>query len=765
MPRVAQYQPEVANDGGMSGRQDVAAPSGAFGADPSAVASVGQAVSQTGQQLQQWEEQQDEARAKQISTTYTPLIRTTMYGAPDGSTPGFLGQQGVNALNGRQDAVDGLEKGYDDALAQAQNPRQRAMLSVSLGAQKAAALQQIAEHTQAQGKVYFQAASQAVASEHANNYVAMLDANPAEAAAQLTAGETEIARSNAYAGLGPEAEQQAIQAYRTKAYGQYLDNALADHAGGALKAQQFFNVNQGFMDPATRAQYAEKIRTAALQYGSASFAETLANSGAGVAPGTPNMPGASVIDAVRAAGGGNAAKTNYLLTTGALESGLSANPKPNGSSQGTFQFHPSTFNALLPGGDIHNPADQAKAAGILYDRNNAALTSTLGRAPTTMELYLAHQQGLGGAKALLTADPGENAVDALMNAGVYSDRRVATQAIAGNAGSPTVTVGQFLATWNQRVLAKGRAVAATQGGNVNATTGSVVGIPDEATTVALARQAASHSFAGDPEAALAFENAARGQVGNLSAARSQRETEADRQIDLMFASKTPPTSVDQIPPGLLASASPGKQQSTYSALSGQGQYAKVDDPATIAMIHDQMVNNPTGFASANLLQYIGKLTQGSFTSLLSTQDEARRGTGAFADKQLTVKQVMDGSSEALRAAGLDPKKDAAKIAQLQTQMLGWANTYQQQNGKPPQAADIIKQRDALLLQGTAAGPGLPTQKLHVFELTGQNFQYDIPQPVLRTLQAAYTRRGGKGPIPRAMAVQYYRQGVSQGVFQ
>lgn len=130
----------------------------------------------------------------------------------------------------------------------------------------------------------------------------------------------------------------------------------------------------------------------------------------------------------------------YLQRTAQIES--SGDPsKSNGSSTGLFQFHPSTFQKVMPGGDINNPADQVTAALTLARKDYPILQSALGRPPTGGEVYLAHQQGAAGAKALLTAPIGMNAIIALEHSGV--DPRLAKLSILGNGGTAGMTAVEF----------------------------------------------------------------------------------------------------------------------------------------------------------------------------------------------------------------------------------------------------------------------------------------------------------------------------------
>ncbi len=84
---------------------------------------------------------------------------------------------------------------------------------------------------------------------------------------------------------------------------------------------------------------------------------------------------------------------------------------PDSRAAGIFQFVPRTAGQF----NLDNPYDvsaSTRAVGEFTAQNAAGLQSTLGRAPTAAELYLAHQQGLGGARALLS-NPSARAADVL----------------------------------------------------------------------------------------------------------------------------------------------------------------------------------------------------------------------------------------------------------------------------------------------------------------------------------------------------------------
>lgn len=106
---------------------------------------------------------------------------------------------------------------------------------------------------------------------------------------------------------------------------------------------------------------------------------------------------------------------------------------PSGAS-GLFQFMPATARQY----GLANPFDataSADAAARLAKDNAAYLFRKLGRAPSVGELYLAHQQGAGGAAKLL-ANPGALAKDV-----------VGLQAVIQNGGRADMTAGEFANLW------------------------------------------------------------------------------------------------------------------------------------------------------------------------------------------------------------------------------------------------------------------------------------------------------------------------------
>jgi len=107
---------------------------------------------------------------------------------------------------------------------------------------------------------------------------------------------------------------------------------------------------------------------------------------------------------------------------------------PKSGAAGDFQFIPSTAKAY----NLTDPYDfqqSADAAGRFARDNASVLRSKIGRDPSAGELYLAHQQGAGGATKLLT------------NPDAPAGQLLGTKAVAWNGGDPNAPASQFASKW------------------------------------------------------------------------------------------------------------------------------------------------------------------------------------------------------------------------------------------------------------------------------------------------------------------------------
>jgi hypothetical protein len=97
----------------------------------------------------------------------------------------------------------------------------------------------------------------------------------------------------------------------------------------------------------------------------------------------------------------NGIAPDAFAAVGWIESRFRADAYNRSGASGVFQFMPGTAN----GYGLADPFDaraNIEAAARLWNDNAAFLSRKLGREPSAAEIYLAHQQGAGGAFRLLS---------------------------------------------------------------------------------------------------------------------------------------------------------------------------------------------------------------------------------------------------------------------------------------------------------------------------------------------------------------------------
>lgn len=205
----------------------------------------------------------------------------------------------------------------------------------------------------------------------------------------------------------------------------------------------------------------------------------------GVMSGRPMMPHASgaptELDAlVHQTAQKHGLEAQHLRRFVQLESGGRPDAvSPSGRHGGLLQLDMEDF-AKRGGKNINDPAENLEIGAQRLRENKEALRRRLGRDPSPTELYLAHQQGLGGVAAHMAA-PAQAAWKSMLSTAEGQARaardpagaeRWAKAAVWGNVpdalkarfGSvDRVTSGDFMTLWQGRVEGADRAMA--QGGN------------------------------------------------------------------------------------------------------------------------------------------------------------------------------------------------------------------------------------------------------------------------------------------------------------
>jgi len=140
-----------------------------------------------------------------------------------------------------------------------------------------------------------------------------------------------------------------------------------------------------------------------------------------------------------------------MLRIAQIESNMNPNAaNPKSSARGVYQFLTKPGGSWSKYGQGKNPLDPAANvdAGARYIRDNqAALRNKLGREPADWEVYFAHQQGAGGAPALLM-NPNRPAAEVLQ--AFYKNPNTARDAIRLNAGNPDAPAQDFANLWKAK---------------------------------------------------------------------------------------------------------------------------------------------------------------------------------------------------------------------------------------------------------------------------------------------------------------------------
>jgi len=127
--------------------------------------------------------------------------------------------------------------------------------------------------------------------------------------------------------------------------------------------------------------------------------------------------------------------SGFLNTMAIIESGGNPSAQNDSSSAGGL-FQQIDSNAAQYGvSNRFDPVQSTEGAVAFAQDNTVYLASRIGREPTGAELYLAHQQGPGGAASLL-ANPDKLAVDI-----------VGADAVKLNGGSLDMTAQEFANIW------------------------------------------------------------------------------------------------------------------------------------------------------------------------------------------------------------------------------------------------------------------------------------------------------------------------------
>ena len=160
--------------------------------------------------------------------------------------------------------------------------------------------------------------------------------------------------------------------------------------------------------------------------------------GGGAAIGPP-VQGPVTPQQVAAAATRNGTDPLLANATAAIESAHGANAgSPTKKYAGVYQMGADERVSVGGSADsIGSLEDQVEQGTKLLAKRKQELAASLGREPTNAEVYLAHQQGVAGATALIN------------NPNTPAGQVVPSQNISSNAGNPSLPASAFVQHWQQ----------------------------------------------------------------------------------------------------------------------------------------------------------------------------------------------------------------------------------------------------------------------------------------------------------------------------
>ena len=180
---------------------------------------------------------------------------------------------------------------------------------------------------------------------------------------------------------------------------------------------------------------------------------TLPGQTAPASTGAPRLADQSIETMIREKATSAGIDPDYMVRMAQIES--QGNPRaanPNSSAKGLYQFVDGTWQTH-GSGDVFDAGANTDAAIRLTRENMDGLSKALGRNPEAWELYLAHQQGLGGAIKILGGDPNQNAASVL-----------GADAVNNNGGNANMTLGEFRQLWQGKYNQTPGGAVGTSGG-------------------------------------------------------------------------------------------------------------------------------------------------------------------------------------------------------------------------------------------------------------------------------------------------------------
>lgn len=361
---------------------------------------------------------------------------------PDGKPmpdTGFMGTRGADTLRRWQEVKQSFDQKVAEIRGGLSTDMQRYAFDANSRRLRGTLDNQIGSHADQQMKVYGQTTNEAAA-RTALTTIGLNPDNEEIVKQNVEALRHTYTKQVQLSGGGDDAMKEAIARADRDALTARINTIAVDDPA---RARKLLEDNKAIAGP-SYPQMADHLRARndqAVGEAAANKALTTARTSAAAPPGAPPLP--AFVQASTGTPGAMSPQGMVRLTQ--IEFGGGKNDPNNPKHQGPVQASPGYWERYGAGGDRNNWQDSLAALARSTAADRKTLTGVLGRDPTDAELYLAHQQGVGGASALLR-NPGMNAVDALSQA-YGGDKAKARAAIVANGGNPEGTAADFSGKW------------------------------------------------------------------------------------------------------------------------------------------------------------------------------------------------------------------------------------------------------------------------------------------------------------------------------
>ena len=623
------------------------------GATPEAFGSgIGQGLESLGQGAQTAGKFFGKVVADDASNQYQDFATKLLHGdssktitGPDGQPmpdTGYLGLKGRAALDARPNVEKQLADEAKRISGTLQSPEQTQEFENFSRRYRTGATEKIGSHADTQASTWYtgvNTASAKLAMDHISNNAD----NPNEVAAgaaDLTAAYVKNAQLNGATPGSPQLAEAIASAKRDGLQAQLNAIAVKDPARALaildknreIAGVQYDNLAATYRGRAKQQQ--------GFDVGNQTIKSTYAT--------RPTLDPVMLTDA----GAQYGISGSYLMNVHRLEGNGTS---PTGA-QGPFQFIKSTADQY----GVKNPFDpkeSAIGAARLAADNKVSLTNAIGRAPSDQELYLAHQQGAGGAAALLNY-PQMTATQALMTTKKYRDDPAgAAYAIRVNGGNPDAPAATFTSMWAQRYNAA--PVTATQNRKADAYQ-KIMAIPESDIDPDVRQHALTYVNQQLAAQAVAEEQDAKSQKAATDKMQSDLVTEIIKGGG--------PDTISKIANSALPA---NEKENLYKFATGEGG---IDDPLRYGPGYSDTLkrilaapDSPSKINSAAEVIQLGadhQLSKRGVTELLGTMDKIKKqpdqaGITTVKSKQLDYyKSKMAIDSEAPNMPGVPAFKNA-----------------------------------------------------------------------------------------------------------